>query len=573
MSQDEASAGWRSEFDSDVHPETVWTGANIQEALPGLVTPMTWSLMRETFDYAFARPAKRVGVYASPADAYVAFFYGRAFLNLSALRASAERLPLSSAAALDEQFFGIARNPGVPLRLPRFRRLISCLPVLARMLWVALRTPAEIREAERRVRVLEEGDKRLDLDSLGPSALIAEVKGGFGLAKTVAATHIGVSGGTSVCFDLLGHLTRDWLDDTDGSLQAILVSGLSELESARPGKALWQLSRLALAAPAAMQAVELADAPAALDGLRANPDTDVRAFVIAYDAFLVEMGHRSVMELEVAAAAWEEDPTAVFAMIRPLLSTEDASGPAASLARQRAAREEATRAARRKLAPPRRLLFTFVLAQAQRYVVFRERTKSLLVRGSNRTRRLLRRAGRMLKDEGRLAGPADLYFLTLDEAAALASGGLPAEFAERIRRRRAESERNESVVVPETFEGRPHPIVRRGDAVSRMLRGIPVSPGRATGRARVVRDPRSAVTLAPGEVLVVPLTDAAWTPLFLAACALVVDVGGPLSHGATVARELGLPAVVNVRDGTRAIRDGQLITVDGRAGTVLLEED
>jgi pyruvate,water dikinase len=69
-------------------------------------------------------------------------------------------------------------------------------------------------------------------------------------------------------------------------------------------------------------------------------------------------------------------------------------------------------------------------------------------------------------------------------------------------------------------------------------------------------------------VLVAPVTDAAWTPLFLTAAALVVDIGGPLSHGATVARELGLPAVVNVKDGTKRIRDGQRITVDGREGVL-----
>ena len=98
-----------------------------------------------------------------------------------------------------------------------------------------------------------------------------------------------------------------------------------------------------------------------------------------------------------------------------------------------------------------------------------------------------------------------------------------------------------------------------------------VSPGRVTGRARVVMDPREYATVEQGEILVAPVTDAAWTPLFLAAAGVVVDIGGPLSHGATVARELGLPAVVNVRIGTQVIRSGQVITVDGREGVVYLE--
>ena len=84
-------------------------------------------------------------------------------------------------------------------------------------------------------------------------------------------------------------------------------------------------------------------------------------------------------------------------------------------------------------------------------------------------------------------------------------------------------------------------------------------------------DPRVDGEIAQGEILVAPVTDAGWTPLFLTAAAVVVDIGGPLSHGATVARELGLPAVVNVKVGTKLIRTGQKITVDGREGVVTIE--
>jgi pyruvate,water dikinase len=105
-----------------------------------------------------------------------------------------------------------------------------------------------------------------------------------------------------------------------------------------------------------------------------------------------------------------------------------------------------------------------------------------------------------------------------------------------------------------------------------VLRGIAVSPGRVTGRARVILDPRTDASIEPGEILVAPVTDAGWTPLFIAAAGVVVDVGGTLSHGSTVAREYGLPAVVNVKVGTRVIRTGQTITVDGTQGVVVLED-
>jgi len=106
----------------------------------------------------------------------------------------------------------------------------------------------------------------------------------------------------------------------------------------------------------------------------------------------------------------------------------------------------------------------------------------------------------------------------------------------------------------------------------RVLKGIPVSPGRVTGRARVIHSVQGAARIDAGEILVAPFTDAAWTPLFFSARAAVVDVGGLLSHASIVAREYGLPAVVNVKVGTTVIKDGQMITVDGTKGEIHLLE-
>jgi pyruvate,water dikinase len=102
------------------------------------------------------------------------------------------------------------------------------------------------------------------------------------------------------------------------------------------------------------------------------------------------------------------------------------------------------------------------------------------------------------------------------------------------------------------------------------LTGTPVSPGIVTAVARVILDPRTDDPIQPGEILVAPVTDAGWTPLFALASGLVVDMGSALSHGSTVAREYGLPAVVNVRGATRIIRSGDLLTIDGAKGTVVV---
>ncbi|HLF41678.1 MAG TPA: PEP-utilizing enzyme, partial [Acidimicrobiia bacterium] len=102
------------------------------------------------------------------------------------------------------------------------------------------------------------------------------------------------------------------------------------------------------------------------------------------------------------------------------------------------------------------------------------------------------------------------------------------------------------------------------------LTGMPVSPGVAEGRARVVRDPLAGDPLEPGEILVCETTDPSWTSLFLVAAGLVIDIGGALSHGAIVARELGVPCVINTRTGTSRLRTGDVVRVDGDAGTVIV---
>jgi pyruvate,water dikinase len=99
-----------------------------------------------------------------------------------------------------------------------------------------------------------------------------------------------------------------------------------------------------------------------------------------------------------------------------------------------------------------------------------------------------------------------------------------------------------------------------------------VSPGVVEGRARVVLDPDSGIDIEPGEILVCETTDPSWASYFLVAGALVIDIGGAMSHGAIVAREMGIPCVINTRAGTAAIATGDLLSVDGGAGTVRVLE-
>jgi pyruvate,water dikinase len=117
------------------------------------------------------------------------------------------------------------------------------------------------------------------------------------------------------------------------------------------------------------------------------------------------------------------------------------------------------------------------------------------------------------------------------------------------------------------------PLPAPPSAANGRLQGVAASAGRVTGTARVILDPREAARLKAGEILVAPSTNPAWSPLFLQAAGLVTEIGGTLSHGAILAREYGIPAVLNVRQATQRIRSGQTVLVDGYAGTVTLVDE
>jgi pyruvate,water dikinase len=562
---------WISEFDTATSDETEWTAANIQEALPGLITPMTWSFVQPLLEYGFVRPVQRMGAYVKPKDPYVAQFYSRAYLNATALRNGAKKQPGGSPEAVDEQYLGRQRDPNVAPWRPSLMDMAAWVPVLPRMVWLMMHARDEIAMMERRVQELDQRDAALDLKSMSLVELLDDLEGGLDVGREVAATHIGTSGGASATFEALGQMTKNWLGDDTGSLQATLVTGLAQVESARPPKALWDLSRISVESPEVSAALDATDAAQALDLLRRSEAPASRRFVQAYDDFIARFGHRSVLEGELSAPSWEEDTATVFAMIRNMRDTAAEASPYLIETRQHDLRERETEAALNKLSPVKRQVFKRTLGIAQGYVANRERTKSLLVKGTQRARHILKELGGRFAAAGRFDSVDDIFYLQVGEARKAATDA-SFDIRRLVQKRRAEMERNRPVVLPESFMGRPHPIeAPTPESFLSSLKGIPVSPGRVTGIARVILDPRTDSEIHEGEILVAPVTDAGWTPLFLTAAAVVVDIGGPLSHGATVARELGLPAVVNVKQGTRVIKTGQRITVDGREGTVTIE--
>jgi pyruvate,water dikinase len=237
-------------------------------------------------------------------------------------------------------------------------------------------------------------------------------------------------------------------------------------------------------------------------------------------------------------------------------------------------RARLTEQCRRKLRNPiKRRLFDWSLPRTQKLARERENWKSEAVRLLAGFRRLLLELGRRLQQQNVLADCDDIFFLELSEIEPVVQSRADFDVGRRVAQRRAEYEWNRAQNPPAVVWGRydPHKHVAAAvDTNIRVLHGIAVSPGTVTGKARVITQPDDGRHVEPGEILVAPVTNPAWTPYFLTAAGVVMDMGGVLSHGAIIAREYGLPAVVNVGPASKIIQTGQLLRVDGDCGVVTI---
>ena len=345
-----------------------------------------------------------------------------------------------------------------------------------------------------------------------------------------------------------------------------LTRGLPHNPTTEMDLALWALSREIRSDPASRDLIASRTPGELAERFRAGDLPPVLQVGLAQ--FLETYGFRSIGEIDLGVVRWSEDPTHLLGAISNYFQlTDGALAPDAQF--ERGAREAEAMIATLlgRVRGPRRVLLRFFLGRARALMGSRELPKYTLIRRLfTPVRELLRPVGVELAAAGRLASAEDVYFLTLSEAREAVAG---ADLRATVEAHRAVFAREQArrhiprVLLSDGMDAE----VALVEVEEGALRGSPASPGVATGKARVIRSPRGA-HLEPGEILVAPSTDPGWTPLFLTAGGLVMEMGGMMSHGAVVAREYGIPAVVGVANATDSIATGDSIQVDGSAGVV-----
>jgi pyruvate,water dikinase len=356
-----------------------------------------------------------------------------------------------------------------------------------------------------------------------------------------------------------------------------LIGGLGDVDTAAPSWAMRDLGRIA-AGSASVGAEFDKGVDGLLDRLRASTDDDAKRFCDTFDVFLYEYGSRGPNEWEMRSPTWETRPELALSAIDRMRLTPDIEAPQKHHDALAADREALTAHIAEQLAgdPETQGQFLAAVRAAGVFLAGRERTKTTIIRQVHEARMAMRELGRRMVEAGHFEEINDFGMLRDDEYDAFMAD--PASFRDTIRERKewyAELAALDPTFVVTTGNIEPSSSWPRRDAVSPdvaksgdVLAGLPGCPGVATGRARVILDSNDPTALEPGDVLVAPITDPSWTPLFVPACAVVVDVGAQISHAIIVSRELGIPCVVSVTGGTKRIPDGATVTVDGTAGTV-----
>jgi len=290
-------------------------------------------------------------------------------------------------------------------------------------------------------------------------------------------------------------------------------------------------------------------------------------FRVALADFMDEYGHRETTSpLLVSSPTWGEAPAVVLGAITALV--DDRPAPARPQRPDDAMQLLLDHPLVRRMGLRARLRATVDAARAG--IAFREDTHFYGTQTLPVLRRALLEMGRRLTDAGMLRDREEVFHLRLEELEELPDPATVADVdAERIRGTvlRRSARREELSGVPLISSAVLFPDTSR-DADT-IVKGTPAGGGRATGPVRVIREPAAFGQLRSGDILVCPYTNPSWTPLFQCAAAVVVDTGGLASHAAIVAREYGIPAVMGTGTATTALRDGQMVTVDGDHGRVI----
>ncbi len=385
-------------------------------------------------------------------------------------------------------------------------------------------------------------------------------------------------------------LCQAWLDDNDARIYNRLVGGL-QTKTAEENIALWRLSRGVATSPELREIVERTEDS---DLINALAMTDAgRQFLVAFDTFVAEYGHRGGAERDAYHMRWLDNPALIFQSLRLMIDLNEHQSPEAHEARQRAEMLHTKAECVARLSGEsddlgefnwvltlsrmgggqlneRAEVFEWLVDLVQDYCYYRDYERFYNDKNMARPRHLYQAIGRKLTRAGVLDEVDDIFFLGREEMRMAGAGGLTArQVAHRVRSRRRVYNKYSRQEPPKYIRGWEPFDDNNVDAEGALV-GIGSSSGVVTGTARVCRDLSEIGKVKPGDILVTVATDPGWTTVFSIVGGVVVETGGVVAHAVMISREYGLPCVANLTRACDEIPDGSTITIDGMRGRVVV---
>lgn len=514
-------------------PNDAWSTINTRENYQGVMSPLGATLWLPISDLAVNGTFYDLGVLkrseivvaSTPGEATSAVFYGRYTAGINYFRRISDLIPGSSGAAFEEQIFGSTReNVEATTSMRRYPIVAVKAPI------AVIRSPKRLQRMASRM----DGWWRFATSPAGLSRPVeVQFRQAFEMLEYAMRVHVAGTFVAQGIFDALGKLAVSAarpgleLELSTGYGQMVELELVSELERVARGSA-------------------------------------------SLDEFLSAYGFRCAGEVEMSNPSWREDPSPVERLIVKYRALTDRPDPVAQSRERTRSRIAAQRELISALPTAKRPIAWLLLRLAATFIPLREEGKAALARAFDGARAACGVRGRQLVREGVIDEPRDVFFLTMNEI----RGTPPADARTLVEHRRALHTAYKEIDVPEFWIGQPQPIAAAAATDERIsqVTGIAAAHGVAEGRARVLASASGCDDLEEGEILVCRTTDPSWASAFYLAAGAVIDVGSTSSHGAIVAREMGLPCVIGTGNGTALLRTGDWLRIDGGSGTVTVLE-
>ncbi|MHC4110356.1 MAG: PEP/pyruvate-binding domain-containing protein [Planctomycetota bacterium] len=550
-----------------------------KEVMPDVVTPSTLSMLLETIGEEMFEPLFRMLCCDGSVHPIYSIIAGRIYFNANIWGAVFRYLPGGRGVDL---MWGAGGHKGMQEMAARLRtapdsdlpdikfsllRFILKMPLI--IIGSLLNTPKKGRRIISWISAKNEEWSELNVSNFSPEQIVTSCQQLRADVRRLL-NHMMYLFSMMAAFPLLHLVCEKWLDD-DGSTANSLLAGAGDMVDAVAGLDLWRLAVVADAAPQVRDLVISDQDWQTIEPELAQLDS-AKVFLKTWNGFMQRHGHHCRAELELYNPRWAETPDYILKLVRNYLSQIGKIDPVQNYADLARERKKLEQQCRKKLKNPlKRMIFNRFLNRSQHGSVFRENVKSEVIKLVVSLRKMLLELGKKLADKGVLKNQDDIFFLRLEELEPVVRNKADFDIHQVIKDRRAEYDRNSLISPPDVIFGKFDPDKYVPDPVDtdvEKLTGLAVSPGVVKGKARIILRADSDQQVLAGEILVAPFTDPGWTPYFVTAAAIVMDQGGILSHGSIVAREYGIPAVVNVGRGTEIIKTGQTIEVDGNQGVV-----